>query len=280
MQHISKIVTTLAVVVGAAASGPASAWDMYVESELYDNGGAGLSFIDASGGYSVTSTAIGVRGDIGTSSGIPVNYQTHTADSGTWSDSDDWGSGPFAQTPIPDSTGNASANINFYDEPVSQDMTPDYATASIFGPVRPGLGVAAGWYYDYTLTLDPGASVTVSLAGYGSVLRDSGDTGTGFGRLSLFDPTVDINDPGGTNNPYTAHYLSTQAGQTSEFYNSDPLTYTFENTTTNPVPYFLRAEGTVAAYAAPVPEPQTVLMMLAGLGIIGACIRRRTVPTA
>lgn len=161
------------------------------------------------------------------------------------------------------------------------DAVPESVNASFGGTLPAGHAGGAIAAIDYVLVLDPGASATVELiGGYGLISLDKapGDQGTAFGGLSLFDPYIDGDAPGGVNNAYARQELALNASTPGPLplLWEDGLSYTFENTGSDTAFYDLRLQTQAFLFvAAPVPEPETYAMLLAGLGLLGWRVRAR-----
>lgn len=166
-----------------------------------------------------------------------------------------------------------------------------YAPSSAFSPAF-SVQLAVGDTFDFTINFLGAQSLTLSnpslLWAYAYSNQSSDVTGTG--RLELLDAhgAVSLSSNPKTDTEGVAHFGQNFDG--SDFSGGLPASLTFSG---------MRYVGTVDAYATPgltvrthdsasfafsadahlvsgVPEPESVLLMLAGLGVLALCARRRT----
>lgn len=132
--------------------------------------------------------------------------------------------------------------------------------------------------YDFQFTLAPFSEATLTYAdnaAYVSVGSAPGEQGVAFAGLKLYDWSVDIDAPGGANQPYFDRYVAVFTPDTAIDDTLAGMEHTFSNLTGSPVSHSLRLEGYALVFTTPVPEPAAPVLLLAGLGVMGLVARRR-----
>lgn len=121
--------------------------------------------------------------------------------------------------------------------------------------------------------LSGSASLSGSLIDDASVNADSqgvlnlGNLGAGSYLLTLTGTWADVTKTGNGNDRFV------QTAGMVNLFDGDPVGNQFETSSFNATPVLV-SSPLVAAQAANVPEPQSYLMVLTGLGLIGATMRR------
>ncbi|MCA9229871.1 MAG: PEP-CTERM sorting domain-containing protein [Planctomycetales bacterium] len=256
---------TLICVAGSMV-GSALAWDVSVYIDRLED----YFYVDLfSGSHTWTTVEEGLRADSGTGNSLPNNNITQAWDGTMWpsdvmSDSE---------------TGvgvSADAVIEHYDG--LTDEYWDYAEAIVFGDIPSDQSYGAAWFYDFDLTLDPGATANVFLdsgGAYGYIASEAGDDGIAFASVRIYSIDFDVDTLGGVNNPYDIDSLFLSAPPAGGLAESPfGLSHEFENLGGSPVTYHLRLQGSVTVFEpAVVPEPAT--LVLAGLASGAALTGRR-----
>ena len=270
-----SLAATLAL--GVFATSPVMAWDVSVGTEDFlDN----LFYIETfSGNPDLALTQRGVRADTGTT-GFPINWTFQS-----W-DGSNWPTGDLSDlTALSGPAGNADVGADIYNNDAGMaQQYPDSSDAAVYGQVNPGNAAGAAFAYDFTLTLAAGEHASLILDGsfgsiFGDVIAEVGDSGTGFASLKLYDPTVDINDPNGVNNPYRLAFAFQQAtGTTVESSSIDLADFTpidFMNSTGGTASYNLRLEGSASVFSSVSTVPLPAAVWLFGSALIGVGVVSR-----
>ena len=150
--------------------------------------------------------------------------------------------------------------------------TSAVASTTAANPTYTGSFVTGYSFYDNTLSgsFTETYTFTALSSGTYSFLNNGYNTITGF-TGNLFDVTVPAL-VGNFQTTYTGNGGSWDAYTVAGAFNltqGHQYAFSFSGNTTDPLANY---SGTVAA---PVPEPETFAMLLAGLGLIGAVTRRR-----
>lgn len=158
--------------------------------------------------------------------------------------------------------GGTSFSAGWFNAPFSGD---DHLWLSLIAPsssytfqaLSALQSLSLGFWYSV-----PGANnATLSI---GSASHALPDTPGNFAQFLLNNPGPDQRGTGA----YDAYFTTT-------LYNLDPGSYTVTFAINNLLSELKVDDLTMVAVAAPIPEPETYALMLAGLGAIGVLVRRR-----
>ncbi len=232
--------------LGLLSASNLSAWDAYVsvddlESSFY------VDFF--SGTHTWTTLGEGINADSGTGTSLPNNLITQTWDGSAWpSDAIYDDETVFGVT--------AESSIEHYDG--VEDEFFDYAEIYVYGDIPADTSFGGSWYYDFELVLDPFSTANVyldPLSANAGILSEVGDEGNAFASIRLHSTDVDLNDPGGANDPYDVDSLFLAAPPTGDELNSQfELSHEFNNTGASPITYNLRLRASVSIFESPSSE--------------------------
>jgi len=261
----SFITTCLAIVFSSFTNNCALSWDVSVSVEDFDQ-----DFLvdSSSGSFTWTTLSEGLRADSGTGSSLPNDNITQAWDGSAW---------PSDTMSDTESAAGISADAEIDHLSVAEEFFST-AGAFVFGDIPPDTSYGAAWFYNFELTLDPGAMANVLLdPGSASAYLESeaGDDGNAFADVRLYSTDVGLNDPGGVNNPYDIDSLSLASPPTGAIVDSLlGLSYTFSNSGPTPITYTLRLQGRVIVFEnSIIPEPTSLVLF--GLGGLGLLLVRR-----
>jgi hypothetical protein len=188
----------------------------------------------------------------------------------------DWQAGNFVPT-------SATAMLAFGHAHAETDASGATAMGHVSGPVSGGIGsfsaIADGVSSEFTLAPWSGMKLTLTFNGTASTGPGTGSDDAGaYGQLSIYVQS----DSGWENhNGYREVFASCGAwdgtlcsGESNSF--SGTFSLSFANFSDDAVSGLMYAEASAYGQSAvPVPEPQTYLMLLAGLAGVGTVVRRR-----
>lgn len=252
------------------ASTPALAWDVSAYADPFN---LGLGVGSWTGSYTWTTQREGLGATHALNSTVPNVYSFQDWISDSWTNAT-WD----VMDALP--AFGASAVARWYREDASIERA-DSAEVSIRGTPRGGASLGAFALYDFRLVVAPFSQVEVRYWESDSsywLERSAGDEGIAFVTMKLYAPGIALNDFGGSNNAYFSRFHSMDGGATADSANGSfsGLSYTFRNPTAQSVTHNLRfATEALLFTSAPVPEPQTWALWLAGLAALGAAARRR-----
>lgn len=233
-------------------------------------------------GFSITLYDLNVGGVI--TDGLTFTYEQSGSQAEVYSSSEsspyapNWVAGNFMPT-------SATAMLTFGEASASTDTSSANASGSVSGPGYGGSGSFNAYAYGvdsgFTLTPWTGMKLTVTFEGTASTgpsLSGYTESANANGQVS-----VSINDDNG----YEYHSANRQAyascgtwggmacsGESNSF--SGTFSVSYANFSDNAVEGYMYASASAYGQSSvPVPEPQTYLMLLAGLAGVGAVVRRR-----
>ena len=177
--------------------------------------------------------------------------------------------GPFAS-----GSGSTSAQLQVFAGDLMTGNGPGAsASATAAGPGNTAAAVGESLALDFTLSPHTGIVMTAN-ATDATTSGGLGESAWAQNTLGLLQVLPDGSSTGPTD-------------LTFSFLNADGVTYTsapkvlqvtFENTTDSPMAgYAMAYSSAIASGVAAVPEPQSVVLMLAGIAAIGTTVRRRKV---
>ena len=256
----------LSVLILNFLSDRTQAWDAAVGIDRIDD----YFYVDSfSGSFTWTTLSEGVDASSGTGSSLPNSPTSQDWDGSSWPSDimseDGSEAGVFAES-----------YLEHYDGVTDEFF--DYAEAYVFGDIPFDKSFGASWFYDFELVLDPGSTANVFLdsdGAYGYIESEAGDDGNAFVSISLYSFDIDLDDPGGVNDPYDEDFLFLSAPPVGGIADSPlGLSHTFSNAGGTPVTYNLRLEGSAIVFENIIPEPGT--LVLAILGVLGTAPFRRS----
>lgn len=250
---------------------PAQAdWSATVSTQTLD---LGLYVATSSGNYSWTTVQEGWGTTFASNGGIPNEFQFQTWDGVAWQQSN------FGGSIVLPGGGQSVASWSHDDVQLEANKS---GYVSVFGALANGQSSGAFVLHDFRLVLQPFATVEITYHEDEYVIdlsHDAGDQGVAFGQVKLFGHTLDLDVPGGANQPYFQGLLSLSGGAVADTASGSAGTqsYTFSNATGQAQTFNLRFEASALVFTTPpVPEPQTWALWLAGLALLGATARRRS----
>jgi len=260
----------LAALLLCLSSGSASAWDVSIGMNFLDSG---LYVESWSGpGYNWTTLDERVRASDQPGPTVPIIWTTQTWDAlaGEW---------PTADLLVSEGVTDASL---YNDDPTNEFWTS--AEAFVFGSVATGDAVGAAVAYDFELEILPFTTANLLLDPFETHVyleSQAGDVGNAFAAFRLYLPDVDVNAPGGANDPLASDDYSLAAGGT--LIDATPtFSAVFDNPTGVSETYHLRLEFDASVFAAPEPGAAAGLavgvMALAGLRTRRRPVGRRAAP--
>ena len=148
--------------------------------------------------------------------------------------------------------------------------------AFIYSNIAPGVATGVGFGYDFEISLAPFSWATVRLDGGGYIYLDANsveDDGIAFASLKLYDPTRDVDEFGGVNEPFDSIGASLLSGNDPLDMDNLFLEHLIENDTGDTVVHALRFEGNALVFQS-IPEPTAAALL--GMAAIGLIARRRS----
>jgi len=145
------------------------------------------------------------------------------------------------------------------------------ASASVFGVGTQAYGYGSVLSSNFTLSAKTLLIFSASTSGITATRTLAGETAQGYASVNLND----------NNNSQSSYGQSiTSVGDNSNYSNLNPLIQaSFVNLTAADVTGYAGASASAYVIGAPIPEPETYALMLAGLLAIGLVARRRNTHT-
>lgn len=185
-----------------------------------------------------------------------------------------FGAGPFAPASASASLARAQATANVSGDGTWTGLASSAQGSAIGGPAGEtsdysAYGNAPNNYVSFTMTANTAVTFTAYATATASVTVGSGERASAYADLAVYsDYPIDLDTM-----TQSAYFLGAPASSQTK---TGDIFVTLQNPgQTELVGYLLSGTGASGSSIAPIPEPTSLALMLAGVGVIGAAARRR-----